>query len=99
MLYLKDLEEREVFKRAKFVRFTDEDEEPVDNQKVIRLAPILNWERVSGDGLVVKLWICNRMPTGFRTLRGALTAPRGYKWIWNGHSRFSGYFRHALLKL
>lgn len=99
MLYLKDLEELEVFKRAKFIEFTDEDGDTVSNQKAIRLAPILNWVHLPGDGLKVKLWICNRQPAGFRPLRGVLTAPRGYKWIWNGRSRHSGRFRHALLKV
>ena len=39
------------------------------------------------------------MPDGWREVKGALTAPIGYVWIWNGKSIFSDEYRHALLKV
>lgn len=45
--------------------------------------------------------IYNEMPKGWSTLNGALTAPEGFVWIWNGKSRFGDgkNFRHGLLKI
>ena len=37
------------------------------------------------------------MPSGWKTIAGALTAPCGSIWICNGESRFSGKRRKALL--
>lgn len=44
--------------------------------------------------------IYNKMPEGWEALKGALTAPKGYIWIWNKKSRFgtSRNFQHGLLK-
>jgi hypothetical protein len=42
--------------------------------------------------------IYDTMPEGWRMVDGASTAPKGYAWIYNGQSRFSGKRRHALLK-
>lgn len=41
--------------------------------------------------------IYDTMPEGWRMVDGATTAPKGYAWIYNGQSRFSGQRRHALL--
>jgi hypothetical protein len=41
----------------------------------------------------------DEMPDGWRVLHGAMTAPNGYIWIWNGKSVFTKEYRHALLKL
>ena len=41
----------------------------------------------------------DEMPDGWREVKGALTAPIGYVWIWNGKSIFSDEYRHALLKV
>lgn len=38
------------------------------------------------------------MPEGWRMVYGATTAPKGYAWIYNGQSRFSGKRSHALMK-
>jgi len=43
--------------------------------------------------------IYETMPTGWKKLRGATTAPNGYVWIWNGKSVFTKEYRHALLKI
>jgi hypothetical protein len=43
--------------------------------------------------------IYDKMPKGWKRLKGAQTAPRGYEWICNGKSRFGGEYRHALLKI
>ena len=44
--------------------------------------------------------IYNEMPKGWSVLNGALTAPEGFVWIWNGKSRFGDgkKFQHGLLK-
>ena len=43
--------------------------------------------------------VFTEMPKGWRILVGALTAPRGYKWICNGKSIFSKEYEQALLKM
>ena len=40
----------------------------------------------------------NFMPEGWKEINGAMTAPNGYKWIFNGKSVFSKEYKHALLK-
>jgi hypothetical protein len=40
----------------------------------------------------------DKMPEGWKEVKGASTAPNGYVWIWNRKSIFSKDFRHALLK-
>lgn len=39
------------------------------------------------------------MPEGWKEINGAMTAPNGYKWIFNGKSIFSKEYEHALLKI
>lgn len=43
--------------------------------------------------------VLNEMPNGWRVIQGAITAPRGYKWVNNGKSLFSKEYEHALLKI
>lgn len=40
----------------------------------------------------------DKMPEGWKEIKGASTAPNGYVWIWNRKSIFRKDFRHALLK-
>lgn len=40
-----------------------------------------------------------QMPTGWKEIRGALTAPSGYVWIFNGKSIFTSEYQQALLKV
>lgn len=44
--------------------------------------------------------VYNEMPKGWSALNGALTAPEGFVWIWNGKSRFGNgkNFQHWLLR-
>ena len=42
--------------------------------------------------------IVEKIPTGWKLLEGATTAPKGYKWVYNGQSLFSGNRERALLK-
>lgn len=42
--------------------------------------------------------IVEKMPDGWKILEGATTAPKGYKWVYNGESLFSGKREKALLK-
>ncbi len=39
------------------------------------------------------------MPTGWKEIRWAITAPNGYVWISNRKSIFSKDYRHALLRI
>lgn len=41
--------------------------------------------------------ILDHVPKGWKILEGAMTAPRGYKWIYNGESLFSGKRKAALV--
>lgn len=40
-----------------------------------------------------------QMPTGWKEIIGAQTAPSGYVWIFNGKSIFSNEYQKALLKV
>lgn len=53
---------------------------------------------MEGDNMDILIY--NEMPEGWEALKGALTAPEGYIWIWNKKSRFgaSRNFQHGLLK-
>ena len=41
--------------------------------------------------------VLNHIPEGWRLLLGAMTAPRGYRWVFNGESLFSGKRERALV--
>ena len=41
--------------------------------------------------------VLDHVPKGWKILEGAMTAPRGYKWIYNGESLFSGKRKTALV--
>ena len=40
----------------------------------------------------------NSLPEGWKFVKGAMTAPVGYKWACNGKSRFKPGYEHALVK-
>ena len=40
----------------------------------------------------------DELPKGWKIVKGATTAPVGYRWICNGKSRFSGKRKLAFLK-
>ena len=42
--------------------------------------------------------IYDEMPEGWALIPNAMTAPKGYAWIWNGKSRFGGEYQQGLLK-
>lgn len=42
--------------------------------------------------------VLNKAPKGWKDLKGATTAPNGYKWMSNGKSLFGGEYQHALVK-
>lgn len=42
--------------------------------------------------------VYNTLPHGWKVLKGATTAPVGYRWICNGKSRFSKGRKLAFLK-
>ena len=52
-------------------------------------------------GLVYKnkeYYVFNKLPNGWSIVKGATTAPVGYRWIHNGKSRFSKERKLAFLK-
>ena len=50
------------------------------------------------DGVYYTIRLDNPMPDGWKEINGAMTAPNGYVWIFNGKSVFSKEYEHALLK-
>ena len=42
--------------------------------------------------------VYNSIPPGWRIRESALTAPKGYKWIYNGKGRFSNDYQTGLYK-
>lgn len=42
--------------------------------------------------------VFNKLPNGWSIVKGATTAPVGYRWIHNGKSRFSKERKLAFLK-
>ena len=43
--------------------------------------------------------ILTSMPDGWKDVKGALTDPNGYKWIYNGKPIFGDEYEQALLKV
>lgn len=93
------LKEREIFKRAKYIKYVDANGNPVGNESAIKSAPILFFQRIQGDGLLVKLSIYDAMPDGYKSLYGVLATPAGFRWIYNGKSMFGSLRRKALLRV
>jgi hypothetical protein len=90
--------EREIYKRAKHIKYVDNEGLDLNMEKPIPSAPVLYFEELKDGTLLVKLWVCNKMPDGWRLKFGALTAPNGFHWICNGRSRFDVAYRVALLR-
>lgn len=42
--------------------------------------------------------VFDRIPEGWKVLDGASAAPKGMVFIYNGKSRFSGGYRHGLVR-
>lgn len=47
---------------------------------------------------MLKEYLIDYMPTGWKVIQGALTAPIGYVWICNGKSHFGGERKQALIR-
>lgn len=95
----KELKEKEIFKQAKYIKYVDVNGKSVSDTSVIKIAPVLFFQRVQGNGLLVKLRIYDTMPEGYKTLHGAVMTPAGFKWIYNGNGVFSSVRRRALLRV
>lgn len=52
-------------------------------------------KKINGEDYQV---INGELPKGWTRIEGALTAPRGYTWVSNNKSRFSGERKSALIK-
>ena len=61
----------------------------------------MNWKTLSFIAYFMKNGVkfLNSMPEGWKEIKGAMTAPNGYIWIFNGKSIFSKEYEHALLKI
>ena len=53
-------------------------------------------KKINGEDYQV---INGELPKGWTRIEGALTAPRGYTWVSNSKSRFSGERKSALIKI
>lgn len=49
--------------------------------------------------LLERVKVFYQMPDGWKEIKGALTAPNGYIWIFNRKSIFSKEYQQALLKI
>lgn len=45
-----------------------------------------------------EIGILNKLPDGWRYIENTNTEPKGYKWVCNNKSMFSGDYEHALIK-
>lgn len=41
----------------------------------------------------------DRLPDGWKIIKGAMTAPSGYIWIHNGKSLFGGEYKHGIIAM
>lgn len=48
--------------------------------------------------MAVKERYLDHIPPGWKKVKGAETAPKGYSWYTNGKSRFGGEYECALVK-
>ena len=95
---LKELMEREVFKNAKLIKYVDFDKKELITEKPLVVAPVLFFEELENNTLYVQLWVHKSMPEGWKVRAGALTAPKGFCWIYNGKSSFDEKYKKALLR-
>lgn len=54
---------------------------------------------IKGQYMIKEAKVYTSMPKGWTLTSGALTAPKGYEWISNNKSRFSGQRELGLLKI
>lgn len=47
---------------------------------------------------LIEDYAVDELPKGWKEVKGASTAPRGYKWYYNGESFFNGKREHCLVK-
>ena len=87
------------YKEAKYIKYVDENNNELTYNKWFKNVKILNFEELLDGGLKIKLFVCNSMPNGWKIRKGAMTAPNGFCWIYNGKSVFSDDYNRALLKL
>ena len=101
MIYFnfQDLKQKELYKKAKYIKYVDMDGNEVTEVKAIKIAPIILVDSRDDGGVVVTLRIYNTMPEGLKVLKDATTNPVGFNWICNGKSAFSKERETALLKL
>lgn len=45
-----------------------------------------------------KIIILDKLPEGWKYIKNATTAPKGYRWAYNGKSYFSGEREQAMIK-
>ena len=95
---LKEVMERQVYKDAKYVRYVDEDGNPLEYNRWFSNVTVLHFVELCDGGLRIKLFVCNSLPNGWKIDALALTAPKGFLWINNGKSRFGGEYISALLR-
>lgn len=60
-------------------------------------APIRRMTLTTRSGRQQTFNVIDSLPSGWRQIQGALTAPTGYRWVSNGVSRFSNDYQQALI--
>lgn len=92
MLYLRDFEGTERYKKARYFVFDDCEGNLIgqDDLFLSKITPILLWDDMKDGGVHVKLAIYREMPKGYKIFKDAPKAPYGYEWIYNGKSRTNG---------
>jgi hypothetical protein len=97
-MLLREVMEREIYKKAKYIKYVDEDGNVLQEEKVFKKISVLYFKELAGNGVEIKLWVCNAMPMGWKIKVGAITAPKGFYWIYNGKSIFSTKYKKTLLR-
>lgn len=98
LMILDELMKEEIFTNAKVIKYIDKDHLPLETEKPIKIAPVLLREEQEDGTLLIMLWVENKMPSGWKKIIGATTAPKGFMWISNGKSFFDQDYKRALLR-
>lgn len=92
MLYLRDFQGTERYRKALYFIFSDFEDNIITEEELFisKISPILLWEDKKDGGVFVKLAIYSTMPKGYKFLKDEPKAPYGYEWIYNGKFKKEG---------
>ena len=85
MLYLRDFEGTERYKKAVYILYKNANGEFINDYSIIsQICPILLWDDQSDGGVIIQLALYDEIPKGYKLWKDAPKAPFGYEWIYNG---------------